>query len=261
MIFQLFFIYNKERRCARTTVKFRQQRRQSLGGNGGRRRCAGLYLLLLITVTGYSQDVTQVPVATEVVETKIMRHYIGVQANQLLRQLLNFGGTSNGVNNPYFLTYALNSTKTGVGLNFGLGYSYSSSSNGDPFTPRTTTNNSLSMRAGIEKKFTIGKRWLSSYGLDFLFDESLDKTETTFNPGVGLSNKTTTEFTTSGTGLGPRFTLNFLISNKIILGTEASYYYRASTSTQKVTNQPDQTNKPKSFTFAVPAVLFVILKF
>ncbi len=255
------FIYNKEGRCTHANNQLRQRLGKSINWNI-KRWYAGLCLLLLISMTCYSQDVTQVPVATEVVETKIMRHYIGVQANQLLRQLLNFGGTSNNVGNPYLLTYAINSTKSGVGLNFGLGYTYNSSSNGDPITPRTTTDNSLSLRLGIEKKFTIGKRWFSSYGLDFLLDESQNKTETTFNQGNGFpANKTTTEFTNNGTGLGPRFTLNFLISDKIILGTEANYYYRSFTSTQKVTNQPDQTNNPKSFTFAVPAVLYVILKF
>lgn len=254
------FIYNKEGRCTHANNQLRHLG-ESISWNN-KRWHAGLCLLLLISTTGYSQDVTQVPVDTEVVETKILRHYIGVQANQLLRQLLNFGGTATVAGNPYLMTYAFNSTKTGVGLNFGLGYSYSSSSNGDPITPRTTTDNSLSLRLGIEKKFTIGKRWFSSYGLDFLLDESQNKTETTFNQGNGFpGNKTTTEFTNNGTGLGPRFTLNFLISDKIILGTEASYYYRSFTSSQKVTNQPDQTNKPKSFTFAVPAVLYVILKF
>ena len=216
--------------------------------------------MFLMCIAGYSQDLTSTQ-NSEVVETKVARHYVGIQVNELLRQLLNFGGTSNSVGNPYLITYAVNSTKNGVGFNFGLGYTYSSTSNGDPITPRTTIDHSLNLRFGLEKKFTIGKRWLSSYGLDLVLDDSNNKTETTFNPGGGIPSKTTTELSINGGGLGPRFTLNFFVSDRIMLGTEASYYYRAGTSTQKVSNQPDQTNKPRSLTFAVPAVLFVILKF
>jgi hypothetical protein len=223
-------------------------------------RSIGVSLLLFAFASGYCQDATNLAATTESVETKLTRHYVGVQANQLISQLLNFGGTAASPVNPYFMVYSFNSTKTGVGMNFGLGYTYTSSSNGDPITPRTTTDNTFSFRIGVEKKVYFHRKWFYSYGMDVLYEDANSKTETVFNPGGGGINNTT-ETSTSGGGLGPRFTLNFHISDKLLLGTEASYYYKFATATTKVTGQPDQTNKPKSFSFAVPAVIFLVLKF
>jgi hypothetical protein len=224
------------------------------------RKWTSVSLLLFALSSAYSQDATTLPTASEPVETKLTRHYVGVQANQLISQLLNFGGSSTVPVNPYFIIYSFNSTKTGVGMNFGLGYTYNSTNNGDPITPRTTTDNSFSFRMGIEKKSYFHKKWFYSYGMDLLYQNSGSKIETTFNGGGGGINNTT-ETTTSGGGAGPRFTLNFHISDNLLVGTEASYYYKFATSTTKVSGQPNQTNSPKSFTFALPAVIFLALKF
>ncbi len=185
--------------------------------------------------------------------------YLGIQANQLVRQLLNFGGTNSNVANPYLLTYAFNSNASGTGMSFGLGYSYRHFNDGDAITPRQTTESDFFIRAGIEKKVFWGKRWMGSYGVDVVLDRLRDKTKTTSN--FGGPPIETGSITTLG-GLGPRCTLNFQIAEKILIGTEASYYFKSGK--QKIedpTVSVRTEHKQRSFNLAVPAVLYLILRF
>ncbi|MGC4021145.1 MAG: hypothetical protein QM734_03975 [Cyclobacteriaceae bacterium] len=41
--------------------------------------------------------------------SKKVNHYIGVQANQLLRQLFNLSGNTTVVTSPYLINYSVNS--------------------------------------------------------------------------------------------------------------------------------------------------------
>src|SRR5688572_29092120 len=88
----------------------------------------------------------------EIVDERKSSHYVGLQANQLIRQIFNFSNAPQGINNPYLLTYAVNSNKTGVGFTAGFGYTFSETNDGDQFIDRITTNNDLFFRFGIEKK-------------------------------------------------------------------------------------------------------------
>lgn len=219
--------------------------------------------------------------STKSVKVKQMNHYLGVQANQLLNQLFNFGNSSVAVTNPYLIIYSMNSIKTGWGLNAGLGYNVNTTTdNSDPNTQRKTTTNDFSVRLGIEKKSFLSKKWLASYGLDLLYGKQSDETTATsqfqFN-----SNSTDTNSSTKSSGLGPRLALSYFISEKIILGTEATYYYKWVKVSQKITNtsvnifvdpntgqtvvqesSSSQSNsvKSKDFTFSVPVSIFLILK-
>lgn len=219
-----------------------------------------VFLLMMCPTGMFAQE--QTPSTGSEPRPKKAYQYVGVQANQLLRQLFNFGGSTPAIVNPYLITYAVNSSGNGVGLNVGFGYNYNKFSSGDAITPRESTISTFAMRLGVERKFNLGKRWFASYGLDFLVENSSDKTETKFNQGQGVPPfVTTTESTVNNTGFGPRLTLNFNITEKIILGTEAAYYYKSGDTTQKATSQPTTTSTTRSFNFAVPAVLFVVLKF
>jgi hypothetical protein len=96
------------------------------------------------------------------------------------------------VNNPYLITYAVNSITSGWGLNCGLGYTHEEVRNEDPFNPFKTTIND---------------------------------------------------------------------SEKILLGTEATYYYKWMKESRKGTDIPEETEKSKQFIFTVPIALFLMLKF
>jgi hypothetical protein len=208
--------------------------------------------------------------------------YLGLQANQLINQLFNFGNTNPVVNNPYLIIYSVNSARTGVGLNTGLGYTvHSTDDNSDPNTTRSTTISSFSTRLGVEKKSLLSKKWQVSWGFDLLYDNEDDHSTTSskfqFNSNSSDSNSNTSYF-----GFGPRLALNFFVTEKIILGTEATYYFKSIKVSQKIMNtstsvtidpitgqQSSQTStsttnssqKATDFTLKVPVAVFLMLKF
>ena len=217
--------------------------------------------------------------------TKLKRsthQYLGLQANQLLNQLFNFGNNAPAINNPYLIIYSVNSVRTGVGLNTGMGYTvHSTDDKSDPNTSRSTTISSFSTRVGVEKKSLLGKKWQVSYGFYLLYNNEDDKTNITsqfqFNSNSSESNSNTSYF-----GFGPRVALNFFITEKILLGTEATYYFKSIKISQKITNtqtsifvdpntgqQSSQTTtsatnssqKSTDFALNLPVALFLILKF
>lgn len=214
-----------------------------------------LFLAFSLTHFCYSQEE-----ARPEVPVRKTSHYVGVQVNELLRQLVNFGGSTTAVNNPYLIAYSFNSAKSGWGGNAGLGYTYNEIVDQN-FPPRKTKTNDFFLRMGVERKSPLGKRWLLSYGLDFIKESQSTKTEVN-NPGGGpVPVPITTESSTSTTGVGTRFTLNFFITERILIGTEATYYYKSSDQTLKATGIPDSKQNFTQFSFTVPAVLFLTLKF
>ncbi len=192
---------------------------------------------------------------------KTSNHYVGVQINQLIRQVFNFSGASSAINNPYLLTYAVNSVQTRWGANFGLGYTFNEFTDGDAFTRRTTKINDFYFRVGFEKKSAFGKHWMLSAGGDIVID--LESNATTTH-GSDPSTTFTTKNSNNGFGLGPRVTLSYEVSDRMFVGTEATYYFKFFTN--RIENrgnfsEPNTEEKLKRFQFGAPAVIFLMLKF
>jgi hypothetical protein len=206
-----------------------------------------------------------------------VQHYIGVQANELLRQILNLSNNNTPVDNPYLLIYSVNAP-SGVGFNFGLGYEFDDVKTQDGQIERETSIDNFSLRMGVEKKFWLGKKWLASGGFDILSErqknETTNKTETDFG-----KTKITTGNKISGWGLGPRFGIGFQISNRIFLGTEVTYYFKKLKAKGEIitsitvkeefngtiteTTQTEKTDTEDTFkelTFSVPTVLYLIIR-
>jgi hypothetical protein len=207
--------------------------------------------------------------------------YLGLQANQLLRQIFNFGGNTTPVNNPYLLNYSIVGATSQMGGNAGLGYSIDQSKSGDATNSRENKSNSLFFRVGFEKKINFGKRWLMGLGADVLIESTKSETTSSTNFGGGKSAIKTTS-TQSGFGLGPRCTLSYYITQRILIGTEATYYFKALTNKADIRNtttnkevdpitgqQHDVTrtettktdDKFKNLNLNLPAVLWLIVKF
>ena len=187
-------------------------------------------------------------------------HYIGVQANQLIKQLFNLSNNNAVVNNPYLLVYSVNSVRNGWGANIGFGYTFNEVTDGDAFNTRETKVNNFFFRAGFEKKTNFGKRWLFSGGFDITTDNQKNNTKNT-----GGGNTIETDNQTKGWGFGPRVSLNFKITDRILLGTECTYYFRSGKSSLKTTSSfggsEETSDKSKQFLFTAPAVLLLIIKF
>ncbi|MEI9917302.1 MAG: hypothetical protein WDO14_00700 [Bacteroidota bacterium] len=194
---------------------------------------------------------------------KRMNQYVGIQINQLIRNILTFGGTSTPVTNPYLLTYSLNSKATGLGFSMGIGGSSVQTKTTDNFITTTSKVSDYALRGGIEGKKYISRRWMMSFSWDLL-TEGNKSVVTSDNGGNG--NQTITS-KVNKFGTGPRGGLSFQFHEKMLVGTEASYYFKWSdqTTTIKPNNgggtNPNNSQKLQQFQFSLPAVIFLVMKF
>ena len=211
------------------------------------------------------------PIAFQTNERQRKRvHYIGIEGNRLVRQLFNMSGNNDVFNNPYVLQYSMNKRTTGRGFNVGFSYDNNTlSGNSTAGTPVDTKLRTVFFRMGFDRKWAWGKRWTGVFGFDFLLSGSLDRT-TTNNTTFGT---VTTETHSNGGGLGPRFGLMYHISEKIFLGTEASFYFQSFNEFENASfigpnpgpgpgpfiSNPNQTRT--TFSLTPPVGLYLIIKF
>lgn len=170
--------------------------------------------------------------------------YFSIQANQLLRQLLNFGGASQNVNNPFLINYCFNHSESGIGLYSGLGVDYQKTHTGDALSPRDSEIKSTSFRVGLDKKWFVSRRWEAGVGIDIIKTDFKDNT-TNKNIFDGGQQSITVETISSenGWGFGPRFNILFYLTEKMILGTESTYYFRST----KISSEVTTTSRLRQF--------------
>jgi hypothetical protein len=219
---------------------------------------------------------------TESTRINTIDHYLGIQANQLFRQIINLSNNnSNLVTNPYLITYSLMLAKSGWGIQTGLGYTYEVI--GDENSPANHQSriNDLSYRVGLGRKIMLSKRFEAEFSFDLAGEYKNDKTftlsVTDFGSGFSDSVSTMISSKTNGIGGGLRGGLNFYLSNRIILGTEANYYFMHAPLKQNInitetftqsgfpqsttTTNENQSIDNSKFALTLPAVLFIMVKF
>jgi hypothetical protein len=232
------------------------------------------WILAIILVFGFPAISSLAQVAEQ--PSKKINYYAGVQVNQLLKQLLNLSNSSDDINNPYLLTFSANSVKNGWGGHLGFGYNYQKVSDDLTQSDHASSINDLFYRIGGERRIMVGKKFQLSYGLDFIGTYLDDNTTSvSVNPGIDSTiSKTSTK--TVGFGGGPMAGIGFMITDRIIISTEASYYFLQSSEksntnvvryelfnnppTQSVSNQNSKVDL-SDFTFNLPVAIFLQLKF
>ncbi len=238
-----------------------------------------LFTLSCILAAGCMQNVyAQQEAVSQTKHEKTHDHYVGVQLNGLIRQVINFNNnTSTTPVNPYLLIYSVNSIKSGWGLRAGVGYNYNSSTVKDGITEAVSKLNDIHARVGIEKRFKLSEKWSAGAGLDGLFNNNDDYTSATVH-----SFDTTTTITKSKLptfGGGAMGWIRYSITDRILVGTEASFYYLTGTEDRVVTviakkmiNTPPFTtfettstttkSEPKfsNGSFTSPVVFFLIVR-
>ncbi len=205
---------------------------------------------------------------------KLFSHQVGVQMNGLIRQVFNFGTSAQPVTNPYLLTYTINSNRTGWGIRLGVGYNYQSFTTDDGVTNKETQINDVDVRLGIEKAFSLSHKWSAGVGVDGVTTYNNDYTK-----AVVKSFDTTTTSTKSVVskyGGGAMAWLRYHVTDKVIIGTETSFYYKKGDEKQDVDitkrdnsqpNRPFKTtststdNKNSEGVFSLPIVFYLIVKF
>jgi hypothetical protein len=225
------------------------------------RKISGCVLLTVITslALGQSAWVEKEP------KEKKSYFYGGVQVNQLVRQILNFGGSSSSINNPYLFNIGINSAQTGWGVNMSHGFTHTKFNDGDAFTDRETKINDQFFRLGFERKTMITQKWMISWGFDVVAESQKNSTKTKTNQGGGGGDfSSEIETIVNSQGVGPRFAFNYQLGEKILVGTECNYYFKTGKTTQKIKTSFDQddedSDKFRRFQFNLPAVIYLIFK-
>jgi len=161
-------------------------------------------------------------------------HHVGLQANQLLNQILSFDG-ADAVTNPYLIRYSIRNHKNQNDFNFGLGLDFLLDEDLDDNLKNE--NITLNFRAGYALNRKIGKRIEAGVSFDALFDLQNIRTVAvnSFNNGNFVDStitKTTTDIT--GFGFGPRFLFDYYVTPRLKIGAESSLYFTRASEKQRI---------------------------
>lgn len=207
---------------------------------------------------------------------KKVNHTVGIQINELIRQVFNFNNSaaSPTLNNPYLLTYNINSATSGWGGRLGFGYTYRNFTDDDGITRRETDVNNLQLRIGAEKATQLSGRWSLGAGADFLYNTDYSNTNTVTRTFDTVTTVVKSDVTRIGGGV--MSWLRYSVNKNILIGTEASFYYLSGDLDQRITitqrdfNQPGQpkrttttrtNNKDALGSIRLPVAFYLLVKF
>lgn len=156
-------------------------------------------------------------------DKKKFSHFVGVQINPLLRQLLTIGSVPN-TGNPFLLNYSMNNNRTKWGVHAGIGFSFNQIKDNDNITDRKTLSTSVSSRIGFDKFYDLSARWQLGFGVDGIYQLSENITNTQIISFDTIN--TESKITTQRSGGGFRGFARFKLSERVMLGTECTMYYQ-----------------------------------
>lgn len=224
---------------------------------------------ILLSCAAYGQEVVDDTVRS----VPKWQHFVGVQANGLIQQILNFNNAAATIANPYLLTYHMNSLATGYGIRAGLGYNYKNNTNTTTTTTTESDINEIDARLGLEKVFCLSHNWSAGVGVDGIMNYNSDKTL-----NINRSFDTTTTKTNSlskSFGGGVMGWLRYRLTEKIWVGTESSFYYMTGKENKTIENTRKQigqgnpivttvTKSEPTFSeakFSMPVVFYLLVRF
>jgi len=173
-------------------------------------------------------------------EKKKLNNEIGTDITSLIEQVLNFN--QNEFYYPYSATYHITYKRllNKFNLRFGIGGISSSDSDGEDSSLR------INYRFGVEKAIDLGKRWNFYYGVDFIHNLTNNRNEVHFQNGGWQQGS---ERKNSVMGFSPLFGIEFKLSNRVALQTEANFVAYFS----KVSNQPIITQISNNPSIGMPS--------
>lgn len=207
--------------------------------------------LSIINKTEHLEDPARLSSKTKPAKVR----YYGIEITQLLQQIINLNSDNAPSSNPFAIQYASNSLQTGRGISYGLSYAYNKFNDDSNFIRRETINRSLNFRIGYERKTKWGKRWIALHGYDIVLGASKLKTN-----ADQIGTALTIETTGNQWGFGPRVGLMFGITDRIFIGTEATYYLRFIKDRQSIIGQPESIQKTTDLSLTLPVTLFLSVR-
>jgi hypothetical protein len=186
------------------------------------------YLFLLFSSSLLAQTIDPISISN-----KPFQIHAGINVIGFVRQFVNFAG-NNTINNIPTTPYSMNvkafkqiaKQDALIGIRLGSGYVSSFSTYENQTTTGSTLIETLDFRAGLEYQKTITKRWVGYVGLDYIFQNGTNKYVTNIiNLGSPIVNTTTDNTSVVMNGGGLVFGMQFYVTKRIALATEATYYY------------------------------------
>jgi hypothetical protein len=173
---------------------------------------------ILISIQSTAQD-------SSCCHQKKWNHVIGVQANQLIRQVFNFSNNNPTINNPYLLTYTTTNLQLNWGLDLGFGYTYNNIFENDGNTKKETNINDLYFRVGVQKQIQLTRKFTSQFSFHILYDLLNNNTNSAqeFNfQKTSINSKSNI----ARYGGGPAMNLRYKLNSRVFIGTEMNYYFK-----------------------------------
>ena len=198
-------------------------------------------------------------------------HIMGVQANQLIRQVFNFSNNNPNINNPYLLTYTATNLPSNWGVDVGFGYTYNNIFENDGNTKKETNINDLYFRVGVQKQIPLTRKFTSQFSFHILYDLLNNKTATVqeFNfQKTSINSKSNI----ARYGGGPAMNLRYKLNSRVFIGTEMNYYFKHGNTKTDITTindfqgQGSQTatskadNNVTTVLLNVPTAIFLQIK-
>lgn len=118
-------------------------------------------------------------------------------------------------------------------------------------------------RVGLEYRVPIGGKWLGTFGADFIAKNTFDEriSNSGFDKVVMVDNEV-------GTGGGVAIGVQYSLTPKLMLGTEAAFYYLNIKRTQETTfetlpqfNTDPEINKNRITQSLLPSSIYIIFHF
>lgn len=193
-------------------------------------------------------------------------HYIGVQINELTKQILSVNNSDITNDNPFLVTYQATDRKTGWGVRGGVGLLFSTAKTVvDPAPSGYSVKASkwlAQMRVGAEKTFNLAPRWSTGVGVDLVY--RYQKQSIKEDAQFGGYNADSTS-TTNMTGIGAMGWLRYGITKRIFIGTETSFYYLAGKTKYSISyfggpTTDDVNEKSTEAKFNMPVVFYLYVK-
>lgn len=186
--------------------------------------------------------------------------YVGIQANLLLQQFINFNSNSSINTNPYLFSFSKNNVKTGEGLNFGTGFLVTQNASNDGVSSINTQNVNITLRLGYERKYFQEQRFVPFWGIDFGIGGTYSKTVSQLNQSFNFAS-TTVE--TSKLFIGPAFRGGLLLalSKHVFLGTEFFFNMQIAYSNTNGGGVGNTGIIPFNIGFQTPTALFLTYRY
>lgn len=191
-----------------------------------------------------------------------VKHQLGLNCSQFVKQFITPNSTAFTGNNPYLLTYRMHRSKINYRAGFGGNYSFTNEDNQTSQFLQNSDIWSFNSRIGIDFNRSITKRLNFYYGLDFTYNQNSSIIKTT-SKGGGFINNTTVTRKGRSMGAAGAFTFEYMIQDKISLFTELNLNFSRGRTSEKVDN-PDfpnssTENKTRTGNFIVIAPISIFL--